>query len=296
MTGRMTPQSAITEFVIPTADCPDTADGAFRRTNCGLTGITAGPDGTIWFLKANANKVGRITTAGDVSEYLSPSHDSQPFWITAGPDGNVRLTEGKTNKIGRITPGGSIQEFLIPTDFSDPKGITTGPDGYLWFAEREANKIGRLSASTGPCAPDSTTLCLRDNRFKVQLTWSKPSQPSHAGTAIPLTEDTGYFWFLNSANVELVIKVLKGPNNTYWVFYGALSSLQYTITVTDTATGAFKTYENPAGTLASVADTSAFGPSSSIVETDPEVSPEDVAARSAEELHALDAALANAAV
>jgi len=37
-----------------------------------------------------------------------------------------------------------------------------------------------------------------------------------------------------------------------------VSNVQYTITVTDTQTQAVKTYTNPDGTLASVADTSAF--------------------------------------
>jgi hypothetical protein len=42
------------------------------------------------------------------------------------------------------------------------------------------------------------------------------------------------------------------------VFYGALSNVEYTITVTDTSTGKTRTYFNPSGQLASVADTAAF--------------------------------------
>ena len=76
----------------------------------------------------------------------------------------------------------------------------------------------------------------------------------------PSPGDTGYFWFFDSANVELVIKVLdgRGINGHYWVFYGALSNVGYTVTVTDTQTGTVRSYENPSGTLASSADTSAF--------------------------------------
>jgi streptogramin lyase len=44
-------RQAITEFTIPTA-------------NSGPNGITAGPDGALWFTEAAANKIGRITTAG----------------------------------------------------------------------------------------------------------------------------------------------------------------------------------------------------------------------------------------
>jgi hypothetical protein len=75
-----------------------------------------------------------------------------------------------------------------------------------------------------------------------------------------MTNDTGYFWFFGSSNVELVIKVLDGRpvNGKFWVFYGALSNVGYTLTVKDTQTGAVKTYVNPINTLASVADTSAF--------------------------------------
>jgi hypothetical protein len=44
----------------------------------------------------------------------------------------------------------------------------------------------------------------------------------------------------------------------FWVFYGSLTNVEFTLTVTDTQTGAIKTYFNPQGQLASVADTSAF--------------------------------------
>jgi hypothetical protein len=83
---------------------------------------------------------------------------------------------------------------------------------------------------------------------------------SGAGTAVPLTPDSGYFWFFNPANVELAIKVLDGRpvNGHFWVFYGALSNVEYTITVTDTQTGAVRTYRNPAHQFASRGDTAAF--------------------------------------
>jgi hypothetical protein len=42
------------------------------------------------------------------------------------------------------------------------------------------------------------------------------------------------------------------------VLYGALSDVEYTLTITDTMTGAVKTYTDPNGRLASVADTEAF--------------------------------------
>ena len=47
-------------------------------------------------------------------------------------------------------------------------------------------------------------------------------------------------------------------NGKFWVFYGALTDVQYTITVTDTMTGSARTYFSPQGTPVSQADTNAF--------------------------------------
>ncbi|HEY6051229.1 MAG TPA: IPT/TIG domain-containing protein, partial [Thermoanaerobaculia bacterium] len=114
-----------------------------------------------------------------------------------------------------------------------------------------------------PCASSATVLCLNGGRFRVEARWrvTAPAEPrSGSGTGVPLTSDTGYFWFFSSSNIELVVKVVDGRavNGKFWVFYGALSDVEYQITVTDLVTGAVKVYSNPAGTLASVADTNAF--------------------------------------
>jgi len=121
-------------------------------------------------------------------------------------------------------------------------------------------------APEGGCVANATTLCLNSGRFQVRVTWSVPSQgTSGVGQAITLTSDTGYMWFFSSNNIELVIKVVDGRafNNFFWVFYGALSDVSYVITITDTVTDAVRTYTNQQGTLASVADVTAFsgGPS-----------------------------------
>ena len=73
--------------------------------------------------------------------------------------------------------------------------------------------------------------------------------------------DTGYFWFFEASSVEVVVKVLDGcPLNAHsWVFAGGLTNVGVTLTVTDTQTGAVKTYTNPPDTaLAPIQDTSAF--------------------------------------
>lgn len=57
-----------------------------------------------------------------------------------------------------------------------------------------------------------------------------------------------------------MIKAFDGRtvNGRWWIFYGALSNVEYTITVVDTETGQSRTYPNPSGTFASRGDTNAF--------------------------------------
>ncbi len=85
---------------------------------------------------------------------------------------------------------------------------------------------------------------------------------SGRGIARSLTDDTGYFWFFSESNVELIVKALDGRaiNGNFWIFYGALSNVEYTLKVTDTRTGKVKRYRNPRGRFASRGDTQAFPP------------------------------------
>jgi hypothetical protein len=111
------------------------------------------------------------------------------------------------------------------------------------------------------CVAGSEVLCLGGGRFEARVDWKNPfTGQTGTGKALPLTGDTGSFWFFDAANLELMIKVLDGGavNGHFWVFYGSLSNVEYTVTVTDTETGAAKTYHNAPFEFASRADVEAF--------------------------------------
>jgi streptogramin lyase len=111
-------------------------------------GITAGPDGNLWFTEYFAGQIGRVTPSGTITEFaVSPT--SSPDAITKGPDGNLWITDAGTNKIGRITPGGTVTEYAIPTPALGLYGITAGPDNNIWFTEYTSSRIGRLLLGTG---------------------------------------------------------------------------------------------------------------------------------------------------
>jgi parallel beta-helix repeat protein len=123
----------ITEVLVPTA-------------NSEPYGIASGPDGALWFTEYLGNRIGRITTAGVITEFPVAA-GSVPLNIAAGPDGNLWFTENSGNRIARITTAGVVTEFPVPTASSFPGGIAAGPDGSLWFTENNGNKIGRITTA-----------------------------------------------------------------------------------------------------------------------------------------------------
>ena len=113
----------------------------------------------------------------------------------------------------------------------------------------------------GACIANATTLCLDDARFRVTAFYATAAGASGTGMGVPLTGDSGYFWFFSADNIELVVKVLTGcgVNNKFWVFTGGLTNVGVTLIVEDTLTGATRTYTNPVGNAyLPLQDTQAF--------------------------------------
>jgi streptogramin lyase len=111
------------------------------------------PDNSIWFtkFKGAAEKVGRLTQDGQVTEFdtparVVPQNANQntiygPHGIVSGPDGNIWYSTGDT--FVRITPDGKSQ-----TPFYMAEGamqMIVGPDRAIWFTEQFAGKIGRFT-------------------------------------------------------------------------------------------------------------------------------------------------------
>lgn len=114
-------------------------------TSNSSTGITAGPDGNIWFTEDPTNQIGRLTPSGVLTQFTIPTPNSNPNAITLGPDNNLWFTEPGANQIASITTAGVITEYPVPTPNSGLRGMVTGPDGNLWFTEYNANQIGRFT-------------------------------------------------------------------------------------------------------------------------------------------------------
>ena len=173
-------------------------------------GITAGPDGNVWFTEFDGNQIGRITPAGAITEFGGLTAGSAPSSITAGSDGALWFTEYYGNRVGRITVAGSVSEFAAG---SGPFEITAGPDGALWFADLfDTGKIGRITTGGGltefpigtsangiTAGPDGALWFTENNAYKIGrittggtiTTFDTPSHAPHGITAGP----DGALWF-----------------------------------------------------------------------------------------------------
>ncbi len=147
--GRITPQGTITEFPLPrpTSLLGPLSAGAFPD------GITAGPDGALWFtemINTGVNvgyAVGRIAPDGTVT--TPASLQLVPTGIVTGADGNLWVQEGTgpggapLGRLARISPQGTVTEYTI-TPSGRLDGIAAGPDGRIWLIDAADNQVVRV--------------------------------------------------------------------------------------------------------------------------------------------------------
>lgn len=117
-----------------------------------------------------------------------------------------------------------------------------------------------LAAGTEPCVAGDATLCLNDDRFEVTVRWRAPQGTNGAGQAQELTDDSGYFWFFDPSNAELVVKLIDGRpvNGFFWFFTGSLTNVRMDIFVRDVVTGAERVYRTGQGEIRQFQDVRAF--------------------------------------
>lgn len=98
----------------------------------------------------------------------------------------------------------------------------------------DLGSVAGLSAGQGmqrlarlTCIPDAQTLCLSGGRIRVETAWESRDGNRGNGRAVPLTSDTGTFWFFAAANVESLVKVVDACtfHGRRWLFAAGLTDL-----------------------------------------------------------------------
>ncbi len=152
-----------------------------------------------------------------------------------------------------------------------PPGNSEGPEDYRWQSQGAAWAVGALKPAplgaeavtaltvqevtltyppAGVCLPDDTTLCLSHGRFRVEVDWTDFQGNTGSARVVPYGSDnSGILWFFDSANWEMLVKVLAGcsVNDHYWVFAAATTNVEYLLRVTDTESGQMREYHNVLG-------------------------------------------------
>jgi len=216
-------------------------------TGPGFTKTLTGDTGYAWFFQESNVEV--------LLKVLNGCGLNGHFWVFAAGLTNVRTDITVADSLT-----GAVKIYHSPTGqafqpIQDTSALACAGGG-LGVGD------ARAAVTSGPSEPSGPIL-LRNGRFRVTAEFvTAPGATPLPTQGALLTDDTGYLWFFNQSNVEVLLKVVDGCalNDRFWVFAAGLTDVEMRITVEETKTGASKVYENPRGTaFRPVQDTSTFG-------------------------------------
>ncbi|MFN2386845.1 MAG: S8 family serine peptidase [Thermoanaerobaculia bacterium] len=274
--------------------CPSTIAGNLTTSSCGTGRLSRGHFADVYEFSGVTGQTVTITMSTGL-----PGDVLDPHLVLISPSGQIA----------------AINDDIALGEVLNSRIVFTLAESGTWRVEASTFAPGMvgeysigISGCTAPmpsvCTPGPTTLCLSGGRFRVQANWRATDGRTGAGNAVPLTADTGYFWFFEAANVEMITKVLNacGVNQRIWVFGGGLTNVEVTMTVEDTTNGFLQSYRNPQGAaFLPIQDTQAFAtcavtPATATAMTvSPETFPKNTSARHAAYLEAKAAAYGQSA-
>lgn len=204
--------------------------------------------------------VSRLATVTVTTGCLPPEITTQPA--------NKSINQGRTATLTVVVTGSS------PTFqwYEGEKGVTTKPVGTnsenfttpaiaattkYWV--RITNDCGAVDSeaatvTVNPPCPDGK-LCALNGRFELTLD-ARDHRTNNTGSGFPLQQNDIFGFFSLPAltgdpnNPEVFVKMLDGTpvNGNYWVFFGGLTDLEYTLKVDDKVAGTSKSYFKEGGT------------------------------------------------
>ena len=207
--------------------------GAIRNTDLA---------GFLWFTDpANVELIVKTLDFGDRVLFFYSQLTNLRFTITV-LDTRSGVSKQYSNTTGEC---GAIDQNLAPSAaLADGRFILVDP--------------GAQVATAAACQPGPNSVCLLGGRYRVDLDWRNQFDGSSgSGIGRKLSDLTAAFAFTDPANLEILIKTLDFGDRIL-VLYGALSNLEYTLRVTEMASGQVNSYHNAAGNYCGGLDDNAF--------------------------------------
>ncbi len=165
--------------------------------SAGLIGRGQGPgfgqggivswDGALWFAEEDAGNLGRIDTAGTITEYAMPTEVSNPGHgprqLSASPAGlwfnaDWAALEGRA---GRLDAAGNVDVGFNPGAYVRLASVTATPNGSAWVTYRDGEGISLVAAD----ASQTKTF----------------SEPRYGGDSESTLGPDGSLWFSDGSSV-----------------------------------------------------------------------------------------------
>jgi hypothetical protein len=173
-------------------------------------------------------------------------------WVDVGPPAAPNTTS-------------SVIRYLEPNTTATFRVVARNAGG----SSAPSNEATATTWSATGCTPDTTTVCLLNNRFRVKIDYVNPfsNPPNQPGTFLAArllqgvqNPDTGLFGFSSAQAVEVVVRVqdTRPFAPRFDIYYGGMTDVGYTVTVTDTQTGTTRQYTNTVGTVGGGVDRTSF--------------------------------------
>ncbi len=223
---------------------PKTLSSA-TQTGSGKAHTLSNDTGTFWLFGDQQHEV--------LVKILNGCPFNNSYWLFAAIATNVEYTLTVTD-----TEVGAVKQYFNPL-FNDSAAIvdTAAFDTCATATTTTASPVSPPqpivfdAGEAGTCISDANTLCLFSNRFAVQVDWTVSESNTGSGTAVSLTNESGYFWFFSEDNIELIFNTYdgRGVNGNFWYFFSVTNNVEYEVRVTDTITNETQVYANPLGSF-----------------------------------------------
>lgn len=204
------------------------------------------------------------------------------IFLTAGQSQQATLTAGDAFVPEIGVSRAELDYYIVQGMGSTPGGSVTvsftaevSGDYEFYVGPNTPGQTGTytLSLTCGAvqtsCTPTATAACLSDGRFRVSIAFvnqfANPPQPGNflgrklrEGLQNP---DVAIFGISAPEAIEVVVRIQDARPfglNRFDVYYGGLTDLEYTVTVTDTQKNVTKSYRNPPGVVGGAVDRTTF--------------------------------------